>query len=235
MARSAAQFLALHNASYGLRNPRHKRVFHDDPDANQGRANLVWNLHLRVRGFVFAPSYEAGRVSLVRTQWHPKSSKFHIRCQSQHLPFSHDICTTTPIGSEPKLTISSPRLFPYSIAVGALTLLFIGIILALVGQRQLLPGIMMLGCFILFVLFLTGLIQTSIQLYGPRGSVNSYCNAYRPVSGYEQGQGIETLAYLQTKEICNDWKALFSFWIVGTVFLIWMFVMAYQVQNDVFD
>ena len=111
------------------------------------------------------------------------------------------------------------RLFPYSIAVGALTVLFLGIILFLVAQRQL----------------LTGLVERSIQLYGPRGSVNSYCNAYRRSTGFEQGQGEATLAWLETQGICNDWKAAFAFYIVGTVFLLWMMVMAWQVQRDEYD
>ena len=127
------------------------------------------------------------------------------------------------------------RLFPYSIAVGALTILFVGIILYLTALKQLLPGIVGLGCFIIFVLFMAGLVETSIQLYGPRGSVNSYCNAYKPVSGYQQGQGQETLAYIATKGICDDWKAVFAFYLVGAVFLIWMMFVAWQVQQDVFD
>ncbi len=80
------------------------------------------------------------------------------------------------------------------------------------------------------MLYLTGLIETSIQLYGPTGSVNSYCNLYRKVSGTEDSQA--TLAYLETVGICNDWKAVFGFYIVGSVFLLWMMVMSYQVQND---
>lgn len=91
----------------------------------------------------------------------------------------------------------------------------------------------MLGSFILFVLFLTGLIETSIQLYGPTGSVNSYCNLYRPSSGLADGEA--TLAYLETLGVCNDWKAAFSFYIVGSVFLLWMMVMAWQVNRDDFD
>ena len=162
----------------------------------------------------------------------PTSTLFPVPyCPSLNLPIP---CLASVPPSSTTL-INFLRLFPYSIATGSLTILFIGIILALVGQRQLLPGIMGLGCFILFALYLTGLIETAIQLYGPRGSVNSYCNAYKPTAGYEQGQGIETLAYLETKGICDDWKAAFSFWIVGSVFLLWMMVMAYQVQQDVFD
>ena len=127
------------------------------------------------------------------------------------------------------------RLFPFSISTGALTVAFLAIILGLVGQRQLIPNIVILGCFILFALYLTGLIETAIQLYGPRGSVNSYCNAYRPSSGYREGQGQETLAYIATQGICNDWKALFSFYIVGCVFLLWMMFIARGVQNDNFS
>ena len=93
----------------------------------------------------------------------------------------------------------------------------------------------MLGSFILFVLFLTGLIETSIQLYGPTGSVNSYCNIYTPSSGYTSGQGEATLAYLETKDFVNDWKELFSFLFVGSVFLLWMIVMSYQVNRDDFE
>ena len=130
---------------------------------------------------------------------------------------------------------SPNRLFPYSVATGSLGILFILLILGLIAQRQLLPGIVMLGSFILFVLFLTGLIETSIQLYGPTGSVNSYCNIYTPSSGYVNGQGGATLAWLETQGICNDWKAVFSFYIVGSVFLLWMMVMSYQVNRDDYE
>ena len=126
-----------------------------------------------------------------------------------------------------------PWIFPYSIATASITLLFLAIILGLIQMRQLLPGIVLLLSFILFVLYLTGLIETSIQLYGPTGSVNSYCSLYKPVSGTTDSQA--TLAYLETLGICNDWKAAFSFYIVGCVFLLWMMVMSYQVNRDEFD
>ncbi|KAL2039436.1 hypothetical protein N7G274_007708 [Stereocaulon virgatum] len=134
-----------------------------------------------------------------------------------------------------RFQIGSPWIFPYSVATGSIGILFIFIILGLIAQRQLLPGVVMLGSFILFVLFLTGLIETSIQLYGPTGSVNSYCNIYHPSSGYTSGQGQATLAYLETQGICNDWKAVFAFYIVGSVFLLWMMVMSYQVNRDDYD
>lgn len=123
------------------------------------------------------------------------------------------------------------RIFPYMISVGSLTLLFLLIILGLISRRQLLPGVVVLGSFILFVLWLTGLVETSIQLYGPRGSVNSYCNAYRRSSG----PSAATLAWLETQGLCNDWKAAFALLVVGTVFLLWMMIMAWQVNRDDFD
>lgn len=101
----------------------------------------------------------------------------------------------------------------------------------LIAQNMLLPGIIVLGSFILFVLFLTGLIETSIQLYGPKGSVNGYCNLYRARSGVSE----DTLAWLETNGLCMEWKAAFAFEIVGTVFLLWMMVMSWQVNRDEYD
>lgn len=124
-----------------------------------------------------------------------------------------------------------PWIFPYMIAVGSLSLLFLLVLMILINQRQLLPGIVVLGTFILFVLWLTGLIETSIELYGPKGSVNYYCNRYRKSSGPSQA----TLAYLETVGLCNDWKAAFALLIVGTVFLLWMMVMAWQVNRDDYE
>ena len=64
------------------------------------------------------------------------------------------------------------------ITVSALSLIFLILILGLISQRMLLPGIVVLGSFILFVLFLTGLVETSIQLYGPSGGINTYCGSH---------------------------------------------------------
>lgn len=59
-----------------------------------------------------------------------------------------------------------------------------------------------MGSFILFVLWLVGLIVISIQLWGPVGSVNGNCNLY--VDGAtSRGPNLETLAWLQQKSICE--------------------------------
>ena len=74
--------------------------------------------------------------------------------------------------------------------------------LYLISQQSLLPGVVILGSFILFVLWLVGLIVTSIELWGPTGSVNSNCNIY--VNGQTiWGQSINTLAWLEQHSICE--------------------------------
>lgn len=74
--------------------------------------------------------------------------------------------------------------------------------LYLISQRQLLPGIVVMGSFILFVLWMVGLIIISIELWGPSGSVNGNCNLY--VTGASSsGPNINTLAYLEQHSICE--------------------------------
>ncbi|KAH8687305.1 hypothetical protein BGZ60DRAFT_521967 [Tricladium varicosporioides] len=130
-----------------------------------------------------------------------------------------------------QLQVGIPWYFPYWVTVAALALLFIILMLWLISQRQLLPGIVIMGSFILFVLWLVGLIVISIQLWGPVGSVNGNCNLY--VDGAtSRGPSLETLAWLQQKSICQSWQAAWAFELVGCVFLLWMMIMAYQVYRD---
>lgn len=102
------------------------------------------------------------------------------------------------------------RYFPYWITVSALSILFIFMMLYLISQRQLLPGIVVMGSFILFVLWMVGLIVISIELWGPTGSVNGNCNLY--VTGAESsGPSTATLAYLEQHSICKYSLAV-GFW-----------------------
>ncbi|KAI9729779.1 MAG: hypothetical protein M1818_008393 [Claussenomyces sp. TS43310] len=129
-----------------------------------------------------------------------------------------------------QLQLPTPWYFPYWVTVGSLSVLFIWTILWLINQRNLLPGIVLLGSFILFVLWLVGLIAIAIQLWGPSGSVNSNCNLYvndQAVSGVSVG----TLAYLEQHSICQSWEAAWAFELVGVIFLIWMMIMSYQVHS----
>lgn len=111
--------------------------------------------------------------------------------------------------------LTAHRLFPFGIVTASLTLLFLILILVLAAQRMLIPGIILLGSFILFVLWLTTLIETAIQLFGAAGNVNSNCNAY--VTGQQyHGISIETLAWLTQNNICACWKAVFSWALIST-------------------
>jgi hypothetical protein len=91
---------------------------------------------------------------------------------------------------------------PYWVVCGALAIAFLVLILWLVAQRKLLPGIVILGSFILFVLWLTGLIKSSIVLWGPEGSVNDNCMRYVQ-NAPSHGQSINTLAWLEQNSICE--------------------------------
>lgn len=92
---------------------------------------------------------------------------------------------------------------PYWIAVGSLGVLFVLLIIGLVSNRQLIPGVVMLGSFILFVLFLTGLIKISIELFGPSGGVNATCTQYVQNQSIK-GPSLNTLAWLQQNNICTS-------------------------------
>lgn len=88
------------------------------------------------------------------------------------------------------------------VTVGALGVAFVILILVLVAQRFLIPGIIILGSFILFVLWLTGLIETALQLYGGTANVNSNCQNYVSNQPYK-GNTVEALAWLTQNTICK--------------------------------
>ena len=105
--------------------------------------------------------------------------------------------------SPPYLNIGTNkhRLFPFMIVSGALGIFFIALILILAMQRFLLPGIIIVGSFVLFVLWLTGLVETALQLYGVVGSVNDSCKYWVEGNGIH-GDSIEALAWLTQITIC---------------------------------
>lgn len=134
----------------------------------------------------------------------------------------------TFIQQQQQLKLAVPWYFSYYIVVGSLTIAFVLLLLGLIYQRRLLPSIVMIGGFILFVLWLVGLIVVSVQLWGPSGSVASSCNL-AVFSQNPTGQTLETLAWMEQKSICQSWQAVFSFGLVGAIFLLWIMIMAYQV------
>ncbi|KAI9749650.1 MAG: Vacuolar protein sorting-associated protein 41 [Chaenotheca gracillima] len=132
-----------------------------------------------------------------------------------------------------QLSLNVPWYMPYWSTVGGLGVAFIILLIYLQNQSILIPGVVILGSFILFVLWLTGLIKTAIVLFGPQGSVNDLCSRY-VTNQPSHGQNEATLAWLQQQNSCNCWKAAFAFELIGTVFLLWLMIMAYQVYQDEF-
>jgi len=126
-----------------------------------------------------------------------------------------------------QMKLGVPWLFPFGITVGALTIVAIIVAEILVAQHRLAPQWVMMAAFVLFVLYLTGLIETAIQLFGPAGNVNGNCGSLVAYTGVS----LDTLAYLEQHSICQSWDAAFAFWIVGAVFLVWVFIMASQVNR----
>lgn len=59
----------------------------------------------------------------------------------------------------------------YGVTVGALTIVFILIAEILLNQKNLQPGMVIIGSFILFVLYLAGMIETAIELFGSTVSI----------------------------------------------------------------
>lgn len=88
---------------------------------------------------------------------------------------------------------------------GALGVIFVLLILILAAQRFLLPGIIIIGSFVLFTLWLTGLIETGLQLYGAQANVNSNCQNYVSNMPFS-GNTVEALAWLTQNNICEILK-----------------------------
>ncbi|KAG8409864.1 hypothetical protein J3458_018946 [Metarhizium acridum] len=103
-----------------------------------------------------------------------------------------------------------------------------GFIFWLIATRRLLPAIVMIGAFMLFVLWLVGLVIVSVQLWGPSGSIQSTCNL-QVFNRSPHGLTQETLAWMQQKNICQCWHFVFAMSLTGIIFLVWVMIMAYQV------
>ncbi|KAK2757369.1 hypothetical protein FQN54_004884 [Arachnomyces sp. PD_36] len=132
-----------------------------------------------------------------------------------------------------QMSLGTPWVFPFMVTSSALALSFLVLILFLAARRSLVPGIIILGSFILWVLWLTGLIGTALQMYGTSANVNANCQNFVTNMEYK-GASINTLAWLTQVNICNCWKAAFAFEVVNTVFFLWMLFMSWQVHKDDF-
>ncbi|KAK8168594.1 hypothetical protein IWX90DRAFT_379952 [Phyllosticta citrichinensis] len=130
-----------------------------------------------------------------------------------------------------QLGVGIPWLFPFGVTVGALLYVFLILEILLIIGRRLVPGIMILGSIILLVLFITGAIDTGIQLFGNDANVSGNCDRF--VDNDEQrGISVNTLAWLEQDSICSSWDAAFAFWIIGSVFFVYMIIMASMVNRN---
>lgn len=102
------------------------------------------------------------------------------------------------------------RIFPFMISSAILGLLFSFLILFLAFKHMLIPEIVILGSAVLFVLWLTGVVGTAIQLYTSDANVNSNCENYVTKARFE-GPSINTLAWITQFNICKF--SFFSFFV----------------------
>ena len=105
------------------------------------------------------------------------------------------------------------------------------VIIVLRNNNKLLPNFILVGSFILFVLNLTGLIEEAIELFGSNGA-NSMCSASSLAAN---GPTVQTLAYIAQSNICSLWQATFAIYLISLIFLVWIWIMAYQVANDNYE
>ncbi|KAL3477552.1 hypothetical protein BJX99DRAFT_124924 [Aspergillus californicus] len=136
------------------------------------------------------------------------------------------------ISVQNELRLGIPWILPYSLTTSCISLFFIIVVLVLAAQGFLLPGIILVGTFILFVLWLTGLIETSLQMYGVAANINDNCQIW-VYDNRVGGDNLNTMAWIAQSNICNCWRTAFAFQLVNTVFFLWMMVMAWKVHRDV--
>ncbi|KAI5301160.1 hypothetical protein KEM55_001967 [Ascosphaera atra] len=94
-----------------------------------------------------------------------------------------------------------PWLFPFMVATSCITIVFLLVIWYLIVTFKLFADVMILGNVIMFALWLTGLIETGIQLFG-QNSLNQTCIEFVFKAEYK-GPSLRTLAWLEQASICE--------------------------------
>jgi hypothetical protein len=103
------------------------------------------------------------------------------------------------------------RLFPYWITSASVSLAFVILLIYLIFNRQLLPRILGMGSFILCLLWLVGVIMTSLKLWVLNGGMNDHCQFYVNENS-KTGKSVQTYAWLEQHSICD---LLFSYGSMG--------------------
>ncbi|KAJ4155485.1 hypothetical protein LMH87_000726 [Akanthomyces muscarius] len=133
----------------------------------------------------------------------------------------------TFIQTQMQMGLPVPWYFPYYVTVAAVALAFLLAIMWLIWYKRLLPAIVMIGAFALFVLWMVGLVASAVQLWGP-GGVQSVCNL-QVFNQSPHAPDVQTLAWMQQRNICQTWYLVFAMGLTGAIFLIWVMIIAYQV------
>jgi hypothetical protein len=110
-------------------------------------------------------------------------------------------------------------------------MIFVIIAVVLYYIHLLLPLPIVLASFILFIFWLTGLVKTSIELWGPMGSVNDNCVRYVYATGFWGGRSLDTLARIQQEGMCNLWKTGFAMEMIACFVAVWICLMGWQVMS----
>ena len=117
------------------------------------------------------------------------------------------------------------------ITVTSLTIAVVLILVSLYYIGLLLPLPVALAAFVMFTLWLTGLIKSSIELWGPLGSINDNCVRFVYQPGFWGGKSIDTIARIQQEGMCNLWKTVFALELIATVLWVWLGFMSWQVRS----
>lgn len=107
----------------------------------------------------------------------------------------------TFIQTQTQMGLPVPWYFPYYVTVAAVALAFLLAVMWLIWYKRLLPAIVMLGAFALFVLWMVGLVASAVQLWGP-GGVQSVCNM-QVFNQSPHAPDVQTLAWMQQRNICK--------------------------------
>lgn len=100
--------------------------------------------------------------------------------------------------------------------MSTITIIFVCAVVALYYVHLLLPIVVMIGSFIMFVLWITGLVKESIELWGPLGSINDNCVRYVYNDDRWGGGNLYTLARIQQEGVCNLWQTTFALEMIAT-------------------
>lgn len=133
----------------------------------------------------------------------------------------------TFIQTQTQMGLPVPWYFPYYVTVAAVALAFLLAVMWLIWYKRLLPAIVMLGAFALFVLWMVGLVASAVQLWGP-GGVQSVCNM-QVFNQSPHAPDVQTLAWMQQRNICKfssigggekvgDWATLIFYYRSNVVF-----------------